>query len=91
MEALSNAALGEEFHQMILWGACAEGLDDLATRIIAKEIHLATANDNGTKRCKKRIPAQKGRDPLDAMATIIMSKQQFTKFIRQIKNRMCEM
>uniref|UniRef100_A0A183CEL4 LRAT domain-containing protein n=1 Tax=Globodera pallida TaxID=36090 RepID=A0A183CEL4_GLOPA len=38
-----------------------------------------------------KIPAQKGRDPLDAMANIIMSKQQFTKFIRQIKNRMCEM
>uniref|UniRef100_A0A183BXF0 Venom protein n=1 Tax=Globodera pallida TaxID=36090 RepID=A0A183BXF0_GLOPA len=53
--AFSNvaAALGEDFHQAISWGAWTEGYE-FATRIIAMEIHSAIANDDGTKRCKKK-------------------------------------
>uniref|UniRef100_A0A183BTZ3 Uncharacterized protein n=1 Tax=Globodera pallida TaxID=36090 RepID=A0A183BTZ3_GLOPA len=53
--AFSNvaAALGEDFHQAISWGAWTEGYE-FATRIIAMELHSAIANDDGTKRCKKK-------------------------------------
>uniref|UniRef100_A0A914H769 Uncharacterized protein n=1 Tax=Globodera rostochiensis TaxID=31243 RepID=A0A914H769_GLORO len=37
----------------ISWGAWTEGYD-LASRIIAMELHSAIVNDDGTKRCKKK-------------------------------------